>query len=474
MAQQQSPSKQEGKDNLKDTLNEKSWPLFTPTNPSEADEISKRIEEKLIKQLSKQTSESKFFDLSDIAPFLTDGIEVMVEDEFSKCFTSPEPDYWNWNAYLYPAWLLGTIFRYCFLFPMRLLVILFGTFLFAISFAFVSTFVKSEELKQSLQRKLLSLYCMSFVVSWSGVIKYHGVQPLRRPNQIFVANHTTVLDTVILQQHFNYAIVGQKHTGIMGFVQKYVLRCMGCLWFNRTEAKDRLAVAQKIKEHIQNPNNNPLLVFPEGVCVNNDYCVMFKKGAFELGAVVYPIAIKYNKLFVDAFWNSRKESFIRHIFRLMTSWAVVCDVWYLEPQTMRPNENPTQFANRVKAMIAKKAGLINVHWDGYLKYFRPSSRFMETKQRIFAQTLKNRIRGLTPPSPSLSRQERGEKASEEKASEEKASEENSDASVNNTGEEDKGNNSDENVSGEHNIDSPKLNGTVVLRKSRLDVNEIDR
>jgi len=214
---------------------------------------------------------------------------------------------------------------------------------------------------------------------------------LRKKNQIFVANHTTVMDIVLLQQHFNYAIVGQKHKGIMGFCQKHILDCMGCLWFNRSEAKDRMAIAQKIKQHIQNENNNPLLVFPEGVCVNNEYCVMFKKGAFELGADVYPIAIKYNTLFVNAFWNSRKQSFIRHLFNLITSWAVVCDVWYLEPQTIRPNETPAQFANRVKAMIAKKAGLINVHWDGYLKYFRPSSRFMETKQRIFAQSLTRRF-----------------------------------------------------------------------------------
>lgn len=48
-----------------------------------------------------------------------------------------------------------------------------------------------------------------------------------------------------------------------------------------------------IKEHINNPNNNPLLIFPEGVCVNNEYVIMFKKGAFELGATVYPVAIKY-------------------------------------------------------------------------------------------------------------------------------------------------------------------------------------
>jgi hypothetical protein len=30
------------------------------------------------------------------------------------------------------------------------------------------------------------------------------------------------------------------------------------------------------------------------------------QGAFELGSAVCPIAIKYNKIFVDAFWNSKK------------------------------------------------------------------------------------------------------------------------------------------------------------------------
>jgi len=312
-----------------------------------------------------------------------------VEDEFSKCFTSPAPDAWNWNVYLWPAWLLGIILRYCVLFPLRLLCLLTGIVLFRVVMIFAST-IKNIGRGHAIQRRLIKFFCGVFVVSWSGVIKYHGVRPKRVPNQLFVANHTTVMDLVILQQHFNYAVVGQAHPGLMGFIQKHCLGSMGCLWFNRNESKDRLMVAQKIKEHIQNSNNNPLLIFPEGVCVNNEYCVMFKKGAFEIGAVVYPIAIRYNKTFVDAYWNSRKQSFLRHVFNLMTSWALVCDVWYLEPQTMLPDETPTQFANRVKGLIARKAGLINVYWDGYLKYFQPSSRFMEAKQRVFASSLVKR------------------------------------------------------------------------------------
>ena len=45
------------------------------------------------------------------------------------------------------------------------------------------------------------------------------------------------------------------------------------------------------------PDYARLLIFPEGVCVNNDYCVMFKKGPFEIeGVEICPIAIKYNKV----------------------------------------------------------------------------------------------------------------------------------------------------------------------------------
>eukprot|EP01133_Synstelium_polycarpum_P018239 gene18239-21823_t len=368
------------------------WSLFTPTNTQEVDDIQQKIEEKLLKQLNRQVNPSKKFNLMDVAPFMTDGVEVLVEDEFTRCFTSPEINAWNWNIYLYPAWLFGLFIRYCILFPLRLTCLLIGAFIFAFMFISVSTLVKSEKTKKTYQRKCLRFLCTVFIMSWSGVIKYHGVRPLRKKNQIFVANHTTVMDVVVLQNQFNCASVGQKQKGLLGFIQTYLLSCIGCLWFDRAEAKDRMVVAQLISKHIDNEANDPILIFPEGVCVNNHYCVMFKKGAFDLpGVIIYPIAIKYNTLFVDAFWNSKKQSFPRHMFNLMTSWALVCDVWYLEPQTKRPDESSAQFANRVKAMIAKKAGIINVPWDGYLKYFKPSSRFAEHKQAIFASRFTKRF-----------------------------------------------------------------------------------
>lgn len=40
--------------------------------------------------------------------------------------------------------------------------------------------------------------------------------------------------------------------------------------------------------------------------------------------------------------------------RLMTSWMVVADVYFLEPQTKAPGESTIAFAQRVQSMIAQK------------------------------------------------------------------------------------------------------------------------
>ncbi|MFQ6630366.1 hypothetical protein Gotur_006488 [Gossypium turneri] len=304
-------------------------------------------------------------DLLDISPTLTEAAGAIVDDSFTRCFKSNPPEPWNWNVYLFPLWCCGVVIRYLILFPVRLAIELLENLVGSLYFLF--------------QRALVELICSFFVASWTGVINYHGPRPSMRPKQVFVANHTSMIDFIILEQMSSFAVIMQKHPGWVGLLQSTILESVGCIWFNRTEAKDRETVTKKLREHSQGVDNNPLLIFPEGTCVNNQYSVMFKKGAFELGCTICPIAIKYNKIFVDAFWNSRKQSFTMHLLQLMTSWAVVCDVWYLEPQNLRPDETPIEFAERVRDIISVRAGLKKVPWDGYLKYSRPSPKHRERK-----------------------------------------------------------------------------------------------
>jgi glycerol-3-phosphate O-acyltransferase 3/4 len=54
----------------------------------------------------------------------------------------------------------------------------------------------------------------------------------------------------------------------------------------------------------------------------------------------------------------------------MNSWAVVCDVYFLEPQTQREGESSKEFAERVQKLIAERANLTVAPWDGYLKYYQ--------------------------------------------------------------------------------------------------------
>ncbi|KAJ4956873.1 hypothetical protein NE237_013656 [Protea cynaroides] len=83
-----------------------------------------------------------------------------------------------------------------------------------------------------------------------------------------------------------------------------------------------------------------------------------------------------------------RKSFTMHLLCLMTSWAVVCDVWYLEPQNLRPGETAIEFAERVRDIISVRAELLRTRLiDLLLKlpFFSGTSRRLGT---IFISTRK--------------------------------------------------------------------------------------
>ena len=212
-----------------------------------------------------------------------------------------------------------------------------------------------------------------------------------------VANHTSFIDVIVLLKDSSYSLVGQRHGGMFGLIQSALSRGgKGHLWFERKEKQDRALVRRRLLAHVRDPDTNPVLVFPEGTCVNNDYCVMFRKGIFEMGVPVYPIAIKYNRNFADAYWESRRHGFCGHLLNLMTSWAVVADAWYLPAATIAPGEDAAQFAMRVKRAISARANLVNVNWNGYLKRERLGGKHVRRRQRRYVERVLLRRRSPIP------------------------------------------------------------------------------
>ena len=91
--------------------------------------------------------------------------------------------------------------------------------------------------RQQIERRLVQFQCQIFVASWTGVIQYHGPRPVARANRVWVSNHTSMIDYVILTAYSPFCVIMQLHPGWVGFLQTQVLNCLGCLWFNRTEVR---------------------------------------------------------------------------------------------------------------------------------------------------------------------------------------------------------------------------------------------
>ncbi|CAH3016490.1 unnamed protein product [Porites evermanni] len=447
------------------------------------------------------------FHMGDAVEFCVNGVEAIIDDEVTKCFSAEELVSWNFltrtnenyhyiSVKLTIMWIVGCFIRYVILFPMRLTVFLIGMTILITSRIFIAQLPKSRLVNINLyfavanncfsclddcypslhascaypcpcpflfllnvcharispspsgapndgfllntlktlfrlSRVLLDLcscilscairfvscsfilfkFCFIFLLcsfrNWldtklmlisfrifaravSAVITFHNKENMAKGGGICVANHTTPLDVLILMCDRCYSLVGQRQPGLFGFFEKTLAKTQDHIWFERTEMKDRLIVTKRLREHVEDASKNPILIFPEGTCINNTSVMMFKKGSFEISGDIYPVAIKasYDPTFGNAFWNSSTEGFALYLFLLLTNWALVCDVWYLPRMTRLEDETAVQFANRVKTEIARQGGLVDLIWDGQLKRTSVKPEFRQRRQEDYASTLK--------------------------------------------------------------------------------------
>ncbi|XP_065224492.1 glycerol-3-phosphate acyltransferase 3 isoform X2 [Planococcus citri] len=338
------------------------------------------------------------FELKDVLDYIKTGVEAIIEDQVTSRFEAEELKSWNLltrtnrnyefiNWRITVIWVIGFWIRYAFLLPLRVLICFFGVS-WALAWTFLLSVWPDSDLKRVVNELASLITFRIFALCISAVINTHNVQWKPRKGGVCVANHTTPADAVILSTETAFSLTGQRHGGFLGILQRALARASPHIWFERDEAKDREAVAERLRLHVSDPNNPPILIFPEGTCMNNTSVMQFKKGSFEVGSVIYPVAIKYDPRFGDAFWNSSKYSMMQYLYLMMTSWAIVCDVWYLPPMTMEPDENAVQFANRVKRAIAERGGLVDLMWDGQLKRMKPKKEWKERHQEEFSKRLK--------------------------------------------------------------------------------------
>ncbi|XP_030369141.1 glycerol-3-phosphate acyltransferase 3 isoform X1 [Scaptodrosophila lebanonensis] len=348
---------------------------------------------------TKKDKEDINFDFEKCLDYLKSGVEAIIEDDVTSRFEAEELKSWNmltrtnrhyefisWKITL--IWMVGFVVRYFILMPLRVLVCFLGVLFAVITNSFVAL-IPYRFLRHPLADLSFKITFRLISSSLSALIKFHNKQYKPSTSGFCVANHTSPLDVAILSTDCTFSLIGQRHGGFLGVLQRALARASPHIWFERGEAKDRHTVAERLRQHVSDPNNPPILIFPEGTCINNTSVMQFKKGSFEVGGVIYPVAIKYDPRFGDAFWNSAKYSMMQYLYMMMTSWAIVCDVWYLPPMYRQDGESAIDFANRVKSVIAKQGGLIDLVWDGQLKRMKPKKEWKEIQQVEFANRLKS-------------------------------------------------------------------------------------
>nr|XP_040054097.1 glycerol-3-phosphate acyltransferase 4-like isoform X2 [Gasterosteus aculeatus aculeatus]XP_040054098.1 glycerol-3-phosphate acyltransferase 4-like isoform X2 [Gasterosteus aculeatus aculeatus] len=337
------------------------------------------------------------FELADIFYFCRTGVESILDDEVTKRFSAQELEGWNLltrsnynfrhiSVRLTVLWGLGVLIRYGVLLPLRVTLAVVGICLLLVLTTLVG-FLPNKELRFYLSEKVHLMCYRICVKSLTAIITYHNRENKPKTGGICVSNHTTPIDVIILANDGCYSMVGQVHGGLMGMIQRAMVKSSHHIWFERSEVKDRHLVAKRLSDHVADKTKQPILIFPEGTCINNTSVMMFKKGSFEIACTVYPVAIKYDPRFGDAFWNSSKFGLVSYLLRMMSSWAVVCSVWYLPPMNREEGEDAVQFANRVKAAIAAQGGLVDLIWDGGLKRAKVKDAFKEEQQKLYSEVL---------------------------------------------------------------------------------------
>lgn len=329
------------------------------------------------------------FGFCDIAPLVMSGISTIRDDQVTSRFYASEKKLWNMltRTSIHPVfmshrlniiWFASLVWRWCWLLPMRILVFTAAMFWLLAATAILLLLPRQVPWYEKCYEWMICMVFRLITHSFSAVINFHNPENKARNGGICVANHTSPLDAVILSYDNCYSMIGQRHGGFLGFTQKVLDLTSEHVWFERGESKDRQRVVDRLTRHCSSGKHHPVLIFPEGTCINNTSVMMFKKGSFEIDTVVYPVAIKYDTLYTEAFWNSSEQSILRYIAMMLTSWALVCDVWYLPPMRRLPNEDAITFANRVKALIAQKGGLVDLQWDGMIKRKKLSERIRQS------------------------------------------------------------------------------------------------
>lgn len=138
-----------------------------------------------------------------------------MEDSFTECFVSPKRINYNNTPFLFLCYCIGILIRWCILLPLRM-----SFFVVTVSFiGILMTIIRivfpfNTRCRKIVLLKLYQLATIAATTSYNTIIIQHGKIPETIHECVYVANHTTTQDPIILSSIRPFSLIGQKHTGL--------------------------------------------------------------------------------------------------------------------------------------------------------------------------------------------------------------------------------------------------------------------
>ncbi|KAL0232397.1 hypothetical protein PCE1_002738 [Barthelona sp. PCE] len=165
--------------------------------------------------------------------------------------------------------------------------------------------------------------------------------------KLFVANHTSFMDPVILVRQFGCSCIVNHNLKKAPFLSSLLLG-MESIFVDRLDPESRSLAGRIIKARTKCDITGPsVMIFPEGTTSNNCGLMRFNRGAFHNENVFHPMVFSYdwkesNPAFdVGSFWPM--------VLAMLTSRPVTCNIHIL-PQMQATD--PTETAVKVQKLMS--------------------------------------------------------------------------------------------------------------------------
>jgi 1-acyl-sn-glycerol-3-phosphate acyltransferase len=149
-------------------------------------------------------------------------------------------------------------------------------------------------------------------------ITVHNLDIIKNEPKIFIANHTTQIDFLIMFYIFKCGFLTIE-TIKNNFIVNQITKLIPLLFIERGKSNNTV---KKIKEHVK--KNGSICLFPEGMLSHPQTLIKFRTGAFYTDLPIYPVIIKYkNKIF--------ELDDTQFVLKLLSYQKIDIDVIIIEP-----------------------------------------------------------------------------------------------------------------------------------------------